>query len=98
MTPTGRCDGCGEWVEIGKPDSTCIVANQCLERQKGPAMIPEEPKSPLTIHVCGGKQAKRCIDGGEHDWSAVVRFKDGGSAACAKCGVTAMEIDLLELP
>lgn len=24
--------------------------------------------------------------------------RDGGSAACAKCGVTAMEIDMLELP
>ena len=52
----------------------------------------------LTAHVCGGKQAKRCVDGGEHDMSKVIRFKDGGSVACAKCGVTAMQLDLMELP
>lgn len=52
----------------------------------------------ITAHVCGGRQAKRCRDGGEHDMSAIVRFADGGSVACAKCGVTAMEIDMLELP
>lgn len=56
-----------------------------------------EPR-PIIIHVCGGKQARRCSDGGEHDMTAIVRFKDGGSVACAKCGVTAMELDLLELP
>jgi hypothetical protein len=50
----------------------------------------------ITARVCGGKQAKLCVDGGEHDMSAILRFKDGGSIACAKCGVTAMEIDLLE--
>lgn len=50
----------------------------------------------ITIHVCGGKQAKRCrVDGGEHDMSKVVRFRDGGSVACSKCGVTAMQIDLM---
>jgi hypothetical protein len=30
--------------------------------------------------------------------SAIVRFKDGGSVACKDCGVTAMQIDLMELP
>jgi len=58
-----------------------------------------KPEPALIIAtVCGGTQAKRCIDGGEHDMSAVVRFKDGGSVACAKCGVTAMSLDMLELP
>jgi hypothetical protein len=61
----------------------------------------DEQRTPaeITAHVCGGKQAQVCrADGGEHDMSAVVRFKDGGSVACAKCGLTAMDIDLLELP
>jgi hypothetical protein len=38
------------------------------------------------------------VTGKEHDMSAVVRFKDGGSVACKDCGVTAMQIDMLELP
>ena len=29
---------------------------------------------------------------------SVVRFKDGGSVACKDCGVTAMSLDLMELP
>ncbi len=53
----------------------------------------------ITAHVCGGAQARRCrVDGGEHDMSIVVMFKDGGSVACSKCGVTAMQIDMMELP
>lgn len=53
----------------------------------------------ITAHVCGGKQARVCrVTGKEHDMSAVVRFKDGGSVACKDCGVTAMQIDMLELP
>lgn len=59
---------------------------------------PQEPTL-IIATVCGGKQARVCpTDGGEHDMSAVVRFQDGGSVACRKCGVTAMELDLLELP
>jgi hypothetical protein len=59
----------------------------------------------ITAHVCGGKQARRCTDGGEHDMSATVVIRDpdtgqavGGSVACAKCGVSAMALDMLELP
>jgi hypothetical protein len=53
----------------------------------------------ITAHVCGGKQAHICrVTGKEHDMSAIVRFKDGGSVACKDCGVTAMQIDLMELP
>lgn len=53
----------------------------------------------ITAHVCGGKQARVCrVTGKEHDMSAVVRFRDGGSVACKDCGVTAMQIDLMELP
>ena len=59
----------------------------------------EPTKRELTLHVCGGKQAKRCpVDGGEHDMTKMVRTRDGGSLACAKCGVLAMTLDLLELP
>lgn len=67
-------------------------------------MTPPRPsdasaKHLIIAHVCGGKQARRCTDGGEHDMSLVVRFADGGgSVACAKCGVTAMQLDLMELP
>lgn len=58
-----------------------------------------EPEKVITAHVCGGKQALVCPkDGGSHDMSAIVRFPDGGSVACSKCGRTAMEIDMLELP
>ena len=57
------------------------------------------PGHVITMHVCGGQRAKRCpVDGGEHDMSTVVRFKDGGSVACSKCGVTAMQLDMMELP
>jgi hypothetical protein len=53
----------------------------------------------ITAHVCGGRQARVCrVTGKEHDMSAVVRFKDGASVACKDCGVTAMQIDLMELP
>jgi hypothetical protein len=53
----------------------------------------------VTVHVCGGKQARICrITGKEHDMSAVKMFKDGGSVACKDCGATAMHMDLLELP
>ena len=53
----------------------------------------------ITTHVCGGKQARICpVTGREHGMSAVVRFKDGGSVACRDCGVTAMSIDMMELP
>lgn len=60
----------------------------------------ETPKPVIiTAHVCGGKQAHVCrVTGKAHDMSAVVHFKDGGSVACKDCGVTAMELDLLELP
>jgi hypothetical protein len=57
------------------------------------------PVTEITGHVCGGKQARICrVTGKEHDMSAVVRFKDGGSVACKDCGVTAMQIDLMGLP
>jgi hypothetical protein len=56
------------------------------------------PRVVITAHVCGGKQAKRCVDGGEHEMTAIIRFADGGTLACAKCGATALDIDLLELP
>lgn len=53
----------------------------------------------ITAHVCGGKQARVCrVTGIEHDMSAEVRFKDGGSVACKDCGATAMDMDLMELP
>lgn len=53
----------------------------------------------VTAMACGGKQSRLCLKTGKaHDMSAVIRFRDGGSVACIDCGVTAMEIDLLELP
>lgn len=30
-----KCEGCGEWVQPNKPDSTCIAAHPCLERGAG---------------------------------------------------------------
>lgn len=55
--------------------------------------------SEIVVHVCGGKQARICPKTGkEHDMSAIVRFTDGGSVACKDCGVTAMSLDLMELP
>lgn len=70
-------------------------------RAAGPAgstAAGNDTASSITAHVCGGAQVRRCADGGEHDMSAIVYFKDGGSVACARCGVTAMEIDMMELP
>lgn len=62
-------------------------------------MTTPQERAELTMHVCGGTQARVCpVDRGEHDWRAFVRCTDGGSVACAKCGVTAMQLDLLELP
>ena len=53
----------------------------------------------ITVHVCGGKQARICrVTGKEHDMSVVVLFKNGGSVACKDCGVTAMQIDMMEAP
>lgn len=53
----------------------------------------------ITANVCGGKQAHICrVTGKEHDMSVIVRLKDGGSIACKYCGVTATQIDMLELP
>ena len=53
----------------------------------------------IVAHVCGGRQARICpVTKTEHDMSVVVRFKDGGSVACKDCGITAMELDLMELP
>ena len=49
--------------------------------QKVSAGSPTETAS-LTVHVCGGTQARICPKTGKaHDMSAVVRFKDGGSIA-----------------
>jgi hypothetical protein len=57
------------------------------------------PGPVITAHVCGGKQARICpVTKQPHDMSRVVRFKDGGSVACKDCGVTAMQIDMMELP
>ena len=64
-----------------------------------PRLSDEREPTTIIVRVCGGASVKRCrVDGGEHDMTAIVRFKNGGSVACAKCGVTAMELDLLELP
>lgn len=58
----------------------------------------KQHKAEITMHVCGGTQAERCTDGGEHDMTAWKRWPDGGTRACRKCGATAMDIDLLRLP
>ena len=60
----------------------------------------KEPSQPaVTMFVCGGRQAHTCpVTGLPHDMSAIHRFKDGGSIACKDCGVTAMQIDLMEAP
>lgn len=53
----------------------------------------------VTMMMCGGKAADRCpVDGAAHDMSQVVRYHDGGSVACSKCGVSAMSIDMMRLP
>jgi hypothetical protein len=62
-------------------------------------LVCDLPAAVVTMHVCGGRQARLCpVTKSPHDMSAVVRFKDGGSVACKDCGVTAMQIDLTELP
>lgn len=67
-------------------------------RSDRPMTETRDPKV-ITAHVCGGRQARTCrVTGKEHDMTAVVRWKDGGSVACKDCGVTAMQIDLMELP
>jgi hypothetical protein len=63
------------------------------------ASCPLHPPAVVTARVCGGSQAHVCpVTKQPHEMSATVRFKDGGSIACKNCGVTAMQIDLLELP
>jgi hypothetical protein len=69
-----------------------------MEKDNGTVESQDVRRQEITAHVCGGPAVKRCVDGGEHDMSKIVRFADGGSVACAKCGVTAMEIDMWELP
>jgi len=59
-----------------------------------------EPEPKITAFVC----APRCLDGGEHDDKAYVALYGehgevcGGSVACSKCGSSAFERSLLELP
>jgi hypothetical protein len=61
----------------------------------------EAPKE-ITLHVCG---TKLCRDGKPHDDLDFKYFVDedtgrftGGSVCCSRCGSTAMDRDLLELP
>jgi hypothetical protein len=62
-------------------------------------MMSETPKAELTLNVCGGKQAQICpVTKRPHDMSVLKVFKDGGSVACRDCGVTAMDLDLMEMP
>ncbi len=79
-----------------------VTVENSQTEEKEPMMSDEQldakHETLITLHVCGGKQARRCVDGGEHDMSKLVRFTDGGSVACAKCGITAMQIDMMELP
>ena len=55
----------------------------------------------ITARVCG---TKLCRDGQPHDDKGFVKFRDergrvvGGSVACSRCGVSAMDRDLLEAP
>lgn len=53
----------------------------------------------LTMHVCGGKQARVCpVTKQPHEMSEMKLFEGVASIACKYCGVTAMQLDLLELP
>jgi hypothetical protein len=89
-TDTVECPDCGyhwSWAAIARHIGT----------QGAEGMTPQPAL--ITAHVCGGKQARICpVTKQPHDMSAIVRFKDGGSVACKDCGVTAMQIDLIELP
>lgn len=90
-------------LKLPKPISTPLTGNNLMDildadqRRVGEkaGSIPRK----ITMDVCGGTQARVCrVTGTEHDMSAVVQFKDGGSVACKDCGVTAMSLDLMELP
>jgi len=73
----------------------------CRKRLKpGETMDETKPmQAVIMAHVCGGKQAHICpVTKQPHDMSALVRFPDGESIACKDCGVTAMQIDMMELP
>ena len=51
----------------------------------------------LTIaQSCGGQRCR--VDGEDHDLSVMRKTTHGGTLVCAKCGMTAMDIDLLEAP
>lgn len=53
----------------------------------------------ITAIACGGKQAKTClVTKKPHGMSALVQFERVASVARKDCGVTAMDIDLLEFP
>lgn len=58
----------------------------------------------VTVFVCGGESAKRCPAGGEHDdLGRVVLYGPTGkpcgeSVTCSKCGSSAFDRDMLELP
>ncbi len=88
------CVSCG-WFEgkqtpaIQRKRRRAILQKQ-QAKEKRPALV--------IAHVCGGQQARRCADGGEHDMSVIIRYANGGSVACAKCGVTAMDMDVMRLP
>lgn len=82
-----RCCTCqGKHCLVDHPGHSCAKSNPQTEAE-------------VTIYMCGGKQARICPKTGkEHDMSAMVQFKGGGSVACKDCGITAMSLDLMELP
>lgn len=77
-----------------------FARERAAERVMGPIRdAMESGDLVITAHVCGGKQARLCpVTNAHHDMSVMVRFRDGGSVACKDCGVTAMDLDLLDLP
>lgn len=58
-------------------------------------------KKEIVVHVCG---LKLCRDGKPHDDDKTVILRDsqgreiGMSVACSRCGSSAMERDLLQMP
>lgn len=63
--------------------------------------VPESKRSGnITVFACGGG----CPKGGEHQWDGPEETWEGpeggggGSATCSKCGIAAIDYDMMNAP
>jgi hypothetical protein len=61
-----------------------------------------EQERAITIHICGPSTATcrcNCPESCEHKWDGpTVRFENGASVTCSRCGMDAMSHSLMVMP